>query len=460
MASPPARTNKFPTSTLALPPPSVASTPFPSTFPTRSIIRSAFTLNPTDPPANAGTLFQFSRRALFFFAALLLLPWLVVAVLLLYPRPAPLENDNPYDEYVQPARPGPWGELQYSRLLIEPPDEFTAEDPGLFAAPEWVFQAYTADRLADLWRTARLDAAQIAALHAATTQRPAPADALIVRPPTDLVLGLSPEARAAIYAALSVFPENPAQNEPFRFRADTADEWFENSNVPPATLALVRRLLYRRGNSLLFSDYAVVMPQIASRTERIRLLKTLARKSTLLVKLRVRPTSDLDTLAEYWGHGPRRKDMRALLESIAHRPGGITIDVAHLLPKFPRSVLFTYPPPPVTPADAHHDCHWTSLNFFNDAPDERFTDTDVVRQTLESGYVPVVGRPRLGDILVFARADDVVIHSCVFVADDIVFTKNGASETMPFILMNLSDVIAFYPADPPLVIRAYRARSL
>ncbi len=414
-------------------------------------------MSPTDPSANAGTLFQFSRRALYFFAALLLLPWLVVAALLLYPRTKAPETQSPYDEYVHQARPGPWGELQYSRLLIEPPDEFTLEDPSLFAPPEWVFKDYTPDRLAELWHTANLDAAQIAALRAATVEQSTPATALIVRPSTDLVLALATEARAAIYAVLSAFPENPAQNEPFRFRADTADEWFENSGVPPATLALVRRLLYRRGSSLLFSDYAVVMPQIASHSERIRLIKTLARKSTLLVKLRVRPTSDLDTLAEYWGRGPRRKGMRALLESIANRPEGITIDVAHLLPKFARSVLFTYPPPP---ADANHDCHWTSLNFFNDAPDERFADTNVVRQTLQTDYIPVVGRPMLGDIFVFARADDVVIHSCVFVADDIVFTKNGASETMPFILMNLSDVIAFYPADPPLVIRAYRPRSL
>lgn len=417
-------------------------------------------MSPTDPSANAGTLFQFSRRALYFFAALLLLPWLVVAALVLYPRAAPAESRSPYDEYVHPARPGPWGELQYSRLVIEPPDEFTVEDPSLFAPPAWVFNDYTRERLAELWRTAQLDPAQVAVLRAVTAEQSDPGPALVVHPPVELVSALTPEARGTIYAALSAFTENPAQNEPFRFRADTADEWFENSGVPPAPLALVRRLLYRRGNSLLFSDYAVVLPQIASRAERTRLIKTLARKSTLLVKLRVRPTSDLDTIAEYWGRGPRRKGMRALLESIASRPEGITIDVAHLLPKFPRSVLFTYPPPPSTPGDANHDCHWTSLNFFEDAPNERFADTEVVRHALETDYVPVVGRPTLGDILVFARADNVVIHSCVFVADDIVFTKNGASETMPFILMNLSDVIAFYPADPPLVIRAYRLRSL
>lgn len=414
-------------------------------------------MSKTDSPPNAGTLFQFSKRALYFFAALVLLPWVVVAVLLFSPRSFTGAVSHPYDEYVRQARPGPWGELEYSRLLIEPPDEFVIDDPSLVAPPVWIFKGHSHDRLAALWQSAGLDEASIAALSAAT--EPGPDETLIVRPPPDLVINLRTASRAAIYAILSGFPENSAQAEPFRFRADNADEWFEHSNVSAETLALVRRLLYRRGNSLLFSDHAVVLPRIASAAERIRLIKTLARKSTLLVKLRVRPKSDLETIADYWGRGPRRKGMRALLESISHRPEGITIDVAHLLPKFARSVLFTYPPPPASPIDAGHDCHWTSLNFFSDEPDERFADTDIVRETLERDYVPVVGRPTLGDILAFARQNGAVIHSCVFVADDIVFTKNGASEAMPWILMNLSDVIAFYPADPPLTIRAYRRRE-
>jgi hypothetical protein len=403
-------------------------------------------------------LFQFSKRALYFLAVLVLLPWVVVAVLLFDSRAPDSAPRSHYDEHVHQARSGPWGELEYSRLLLEPPDEFIIDDPLLRRPPVWIFKDHTRDRLTELWRSAGLDAAQIAALNASLADSDSP-NTLTAHPPAELVLALEPASRATIYAVLSAFPENPAQAEPFRFRADSADEWFANSHVSDETLTLVKRLLYRRGNALLFSDYAVVLPQISSPAERTRLIKTLARKSTLLVKLRVRPTSDLDLLAEYWSRGVRRKDLRPLFESISHRAEGLTIDIVHLLPKFARSVLFTYPPPPASPLDESHDCHWTSLNFFNDTPDERFANIDVVRETLQRDYVPVVGRPTLGDILVFVASDDTVIHSCVFVADDIVFTKNGAAETTPWVLMNLSDVIAFYPADPPLTIRAYRRPS-
>ncbi|ACB76011.1 hypothetical protein Oter_2730 [Opitutus terrae PB90-1] len=394
---------------------------------------------------------------------MLLLPWLFVAALLFFPRlgrePAPATGPAPqYDEYVHKCRPGPWGELQYSRIVIEPPDEFAVADYSVGRPTVWNFLGYSRDQLTMLWREADLSPADIALLEEpgrmTTTD-----DRIVIRPPDQWVLDLSTAARTRIYSALAAFPENPDQQEPFRFRADTADEWLENSQLAPETIQTVTRLLYRRGSSLLFSDHNLVLPRLASNAERIRLVKVLARKSTLLVKLRIRPDSDLDTLTDYWGRGPRRKGMRALLESISHRREGITIDVAHLLPRFPRAHLFTYPQPPEETSPGH-DCHWTSMNFFNDPPDERFSDAVAVQDALENDYVPVSGRLMMGDILVFMRDEKTVVHSCVHIADDIVFTKNGSSEVMPWILMNLSDVAAFYPADPPLTIRAYRRKDL
>lgn len=396
-------------------------------------------------------------------AVLLLAPWVFMAVLLSYPErradrsvsAAASDAVRAEDDLVRKCRPGPWGDLQYSRIVIEPPDEFAVADYSRTTPPRWTFIGYSRERLGELWHTAQLSADAISRLEDASETT---SQQIVVRPPVELVLELSSHARTVIYSALSPFPENPEQYEPFRFRADTANEWFENSDLAPETIHLVERLLYRRGTSLLFSDHNVVLPRIASNSERVRLVKVLARKSTLLVTLRVGPDSDLDTLADYWGRGPRRKGMRALLESLAQRQGGLTIDVAHLLPRFPRAHLFNYPQLPEE--GAGHDCHWTSLNFFNDPPDARFVDTAWVKQVLEREYAPIPGRPQLGDILMFLRADETVVHSCVYVADDIVFTKNGASEVMPWILMNVSDLVAFYPSDPPLTIRAYRRKDL
>lgn len=396
--------------------------------------------------------------------ALLCLPWVVVLLLLWrLPPAAPVAPSAP--ESAPPAadtisvKPGPWGELQYSRLLIEPPDEFVGSALKDVGELRWFFRGYSPEMLTHLWRSAGLSDPQVAELerHSSVLANPG---GIQVEPPFDLVQNLTPAARGTIYAVLAAFPENGAQNEPFRFRADSADEWLADSPLSPESIALVRRLLYRRGNSILFSDLPVVMPQIPAQDERINLLKTLARKATLLVKLRVRPTSDLDTIAEYWERGPRRKSVHALLESISHRPQGTTIDIVHLLPKFARGHLFTYPNSATLEQSRNRDCHWTSLNFFNDIPDDRFMDVEFVKQTLETDYVPATGRLLLGDVLAFATPNGEVIHSCVFIAGDIVFTKNGGAESAPWILMNLADVIAFYPADPPLTVRVYRRKDI
>lgn len=424
------------------------------------VIAANFSTIGESPHNSKSPVIQISRRGLVFLGTLLLLPWVVVVFLVISPRwtapqPIPAAPVFAYDEYIQKARPGPWGELQYSRILIEPPDEFVIADAEQKEPVRWFFPGYTLETLAALWQTAGLSAEQMAQLH----PREIAPGVLAVEPSADPVLGLSRESRTAIYSVLSAFTENPAQNEPFRFRADSAEEWFENSSLSPETLSLVKGLLYRRGTSLLFSDYAVVLPRIQSRTERQELIKTLARKATLLVKLRISPSSDLETISGYWGRGPRRKAIHSLLESLAQRPGGMTLDIAHVLPKFARAHIFTYPAFDDTVGGAR-DCHWTALNFFNDVPDDRFVDVQVVKQTIETDYVPAVDRPMFGDILVFSRPDGTVIHSCVFVADDIVFTKNGGSPVMPWILMNLSDVIAFYPSDPELTISVYRRKDL
>ena len=39
-------------------------------------------------------------------------------------------------------------------------------------------------------------------------------------------------------------------------------------------------------------------------------------------------------------------------------------------------------------------------------------------------------------------------HSAVFLADDIVFTKNGNNYRQPWMIMRIPDLLATYPATP------------
>ena len=170
----------------------------------------------------------------------------------------------------------------------------------------------------------------------------------------------------------------------------------------------------------------------------------------MLVQLKIQPDSDVAAIARYRGRGRRSKDVTPLLESLARLPGGAKIDIAHLLPPFPRSLLYGFPLASDKPEDATHDCHWTSLNFLKERPDERLTNIDFVKQTLLNDYYPVAGEPDYGDIMVLVQPDGVVAHSSVYLAAGVVFTKNGSAFSVPWLLSNLDAVVAFYTVGPPL----------
>ncbi|MDI1250265.1 MAG: hypothetical protein PSV13_15490 [Lacunisphaera sp.] len=384
----------------------------------------------------------------------------IVALLLLAGMPARGGAADPAgppsSALMHQCRPGPWGEMEYSRIVIEPPDDFI---PANYVAPpsRWNFPGFTPAQLEQLGRDAGLDDAQRQAL-----QDPAimdrTAEGLALRPGDELVRSLSAESRARLYNTLARLPGNPLQTEPFRFRAEIMDEWFKDCDLPAPIVAAVRSLCYRRGSALAFSDLGLVLPQIPAAADRARLLKTLARKSTLLLKVRIGPGSDIDTIAEYWGNGRRRKDVKPLLQSLSRHPGGMPIDVVHLLPRFARALLYTYPDPDA-PAEMARDCHWTSMNFFNDPPEARFADIAYLKDILIKTYAPVRGAPTMGDLLMLTRADGEVIHSCIYLGDDIVFSKNGQSASVPWTLTTIQDLQAFYPEDPPLQVRMFRLKQ-
>ncbi|MFN7141027.1 MAG: hypothetical protein ACK4UN_16980, partial [Limisphaerales bacterium] len=120
-----------------------------------------------------------------------------------------------------------------------------------------------------------------------------------------------------------------------------------------------------------------------------------------------------------------------------------TIDVAHLVPFFARKRIYTYPTD--TGATARYEnCHWTALNFFNDPPDNAFLDADRVEHEFRKNYSKVTGNAQLGDLILFREPNGEVVHSATYIAEDVVFTKNGEGVYQPWLFMKATDVIAVY----------------
>jgi len=341
--------------------------------------------------------------------------------------------------------PGPWGNLEYARISLEPPDEFIPADANFFGPTHWFFEGYTPATLREFFGRCGLPAAQLAELANPATWSQKPGGVLVT-PSDDLVLGLDEPARKQIYSALDKSQVNTLHLWPFKSRTDNFDAWFGQAGLSADTLALLKKLTYSRGAYLCFSDIQVVYPRIAGSEERRRLLKWFARTTTLLMKLQVKPGSDVDALADYWAKGQRSKDIEALLDSLTNTPGGMTIDVAHLLLPLARKLLYTFPVPPTDLSGHWPDCNWTAFNFFRDPPDDRFYDFDVCGNELEQNY-DKVKQATFGDLIVFYRPDGYPIHVVVYIADDVVFTKNGNSTFHPWMLMKWDDLISDYTLD-------------
>ncbi len=411
------------------------------------------------------TFIRVSRTTWAVIGAALLIPWAVVLWIAQAPsnstakataaNAAPKVRPKP-DANVLPA--GRWGELEFLRITIEPPEDCIPASQATPDSIRWVFKGYSATKLSELLQSAGLTSAQ-QHLFDAPGRRETKGDTIVLLPDAPFVIDLAPAARVKIYTALAEFPENSSQQSPYHLRKDAADDWFDQTGLTPEIIALTKRLLYERNSNVFFSDENIVLPRLQTATERIRFLKTLSRKSTLLVQLKIQPDSDVTAIARYWGRGRRSKDVTPLLESLARLPGGAKIDIAHLLPPFPRSLLYGFPLASDKPEDATHDCHWTSLNFLKERPDERLTNIDFVKQTLLNDYYPVAGEPDYGDIMVLVQPDGVVVHSCVYLAAGVVFTKNGSAFSVPWLLSNLDAVVAFYTISPPLSVRCYRAKG-
>lgn len=211
---------------------------------------------------------------------------------------------------------GPWGKLEYVPILIETPDEFLSVTRQASYDSSWVFQNRSEAEVRAVFDQPYLGAAEKTWLLDWQNWL-AQTNGIAITPPPALVFGLSRSARERIYNLLADCGGNPMHEMPMSFRRDAFEEWFYKSGLSAATLEQTKSLLYQRGNALCLSDWPLLLRQIESPTERRRLLKTTSRQSTLIVRLRVDPESDLDALAQYWGRGGRLKDIRPLLHSLA-----------------------------------------------------------------------------------------------------------------------------------------------
>jgi hypothetical protein len=351
---------------------------------------------------------------------------------------------RPAGERTIMAKPGPWGNLEYVPMVIAAPENILPVRAVEEAGVHWLFKGFSHDDMVKFLGGLDLTASQREHLLDSSTLHTA-ANGLELTPSSELFFSLSNGARQAIYKCLAGFRENLG-NELVFIHASSFEDRFRDSGVSPATLSLIRKVSCAYGHYLVFSGVPCLLSAIASYEEKSHLVKALSREETLLLKLRVGPDSDINALADYWGKACWTTDVKAMLESLSRLPGGAALDIVEILPPFPTALVYTYPIPdnPLNGPVVKRDCHWTSLNFFRDPPDARYSDANYVLEHLKQDYYPIESDPRYGDVILFTKPNGNVIHSAVYLADNIVYTKNGSSGIHPWMLSTISDLLEVF----------------
>ncbi len=181
--------------------------------------------------------------------------------------------------------------------------------------------------------------------------------------------------------------------------------------------------------------------------------------STLLMKLRVRPQSDLDALIRYWGQGESGRAMRPFLESLVKVPQGEAVNISYFLPAIARMRLYTFPDARKDQWSVQQDALWTGMNFFKDAPDNSYTNLESVEVKLATDYTQVKTNFVFGDLVVLRNSYHQIRHMCVHIADNVVFTNPASGVRGPWVLMSLTEMLTQVATEKPLEMLVYRKKQ-
>jgi hypothetical protein len=353
----------------------------------------------------------------------------------------------------------PWGQLITRELDLEQPEEYIAYEVMTNKVETWTFEGITPAAAKSVMQNAGLEADEIARVTQSSTMAYAGSNT-IIHPNKELVFSMPPATRAKLYAVLGQSAANELIHFPFCFPRDSFATRFNKSSITPETYSRLEKMMYPRGDAKCFSDLPMLLQETTDASERLQLVKALSHQSALLIGIHVWPDSDIDKLMGYWTwpSGVRLLNVRPLLESLKRRPAGGSASILYFLPPFARSRLYTYPLP-AQPGDPAMDCHWTTMNFFNEVPDNQFAVPAYTVNFLRNNFYQIAKPGAYGDRIFLLDKSGNAIHSAVYLADDIVFTKNGNNFAQPWMLMHLGDLMAEYTTETPPDVVVYRNKS-
>jgi hypothetical protein len=331
-------------------------------------------------------------------------------------------------ESVLQGQESPWGDFDVVPIFLEAPNDLVETFPLPNPTVRWSFPIETADQLPGMFSVLDLPQSMVAVLSLPSAQIRS-GQWIHLFPPAYEVENLNPSVRSRLYAQLSRYAINEFHENPVLILTDSIDDWYASSSIRKEVVEAIKKLAYKRGDAWAVSDLPLILRLAESEKEARQIFKVFTRTRTYLVKIKIEDSLDIDMVRNYWsiaGKSFRLKSLEPLLASIQESGRETELDIAHLIPALPRKLIYNYPGASYVVKGTMPDCHWTSLNFFNYEPHEYLLDPVFATNRVLEGYTPVDPPYKYGDILFYVReSDGDAFHSCIYLADQYVFTKNG-----------------------------------
>jgi hypothetical protein len=355
------------------------------------------------------------------------------------------------------TKSGPWGQLEVRSVYLEPPESLLAVISKPSPVTRWTFEQNTAGGVRAILTKTGVPEAVVARL-LSPVRLVESGNSIILLPEREDLVALSVEVRSALYLELAKSAANEYQRDPVFVLGGDVDDWLEDVPLTAEQRSLFRKLLWRRGSALVFSDVQALLSLAKGPEEVTAVFQTITRVRSLVLGLRLPLTVDRKGFIDYWTANQTGTPRLAFIRAVTQRRAQQVIDVTHFLPSAFRLRVYSFPELDLGLKSRFPDCHWTSLNFFNQEPKDIYLDTRQAAEHLLKDYVTVDAPYRYGDVLCFLD-DGEGLHTCVHIVDDIVLTKNGDSILAPWTLMRLRDVDEIYRRTPNTRIQAYRLKK-
>jgi hypothetical protein len=357
---------------------------------------------------------------------------------------------------------GPWGNLQSWTIRLEQPQEYTGFESLENKPTLWHFGTLSPDQVVTLMSQCGIS--QEEAVKMIQQFRVPSTPGVVLQPDEKTLFSLSPEVRDRLYRQLAKDPANRFQASPYLIPNDNPSILFNDHHASDAeAIAQIKKLCYRRNGFTYFSDPEFVFSRLKTEEEKLQFKQALTGESVVLARLLIRNGEDVDKAINYWSlsmPGVKIKDIRPLFEAETSLPNGGSVSLIYLLPPLARQKLYTSPLPPEVSNQKMPDCHWTALNFFSANPDPRMSDNDFASKYIQENYYQIAKPAVGGDLVLLLDDSNRVIHSSVYIASDLVFTKNGINYAQPWVLMHEKDMIGHFSAIDSVKVAYFRRKGI